>query len=134
VRAGTETLPTVVLDVAHNPDGVSTLVRGLVETFTFDRVVFVLGVLADKDHTGILRELSRLPCSLVATEPRSGRATPAHELRAAAERLGLECEAVDDALKAVDAAIHAAGPGDLVCVTGSHYLVGEVRPHLLKLR
>ncbi|MGH2820749.1 MAG: bifunctional folylpolyglutamate synthase/dihydrofolate synthase, partial [Actinomycetota bacterium] len=131
-RAGTDATPAVVLDVAHNPDGASTLVKGLVETFTFDRIVFVLGILADKDYVGILRELSRLPCSVMATEPRSGRAVGAHDLEVAAEELGLSCEAIDDATKAVDAATGAASAGDLVCVTGSHYLVGEARPYIMR--
>ena len=123
--------PTVVLDVAHNPDGVSALVNSLAEAFAFVRVVFVVGILSDKDFRGMLSELARLDCTLVFTEAKSVRSVPVDELRVAAEELGLTCEVIDDVAKAVDAAIAAADSSELVCVTGSHYVVGEARTHLL---
>jgi dihydrofolate synthase/folylpolyglutamate synthase len=123
--------PLVVLDVAHNPDGISALVTSLIETFAFDRVKFVVGVLGDKDYKGMLSELSRVPCSLVATEPKSVRSVTAEELKEAAAEMKLECEAVPDVLGAVYKSIARAKPGELVCVTGSHYVVGEIRDHLI---
>ena len=122
----------VVLDVAHNPDGAAALVAGLAEAFAFGRVGFVIGVLEDKDLDGILGELSRLPCSLVATQARTSRAVPADEVRAVAEGLGLECTVADDVAGAVDLAVGATSEIELVCVTGSHYVVGEARSHLLE--
>lgn len=118
----------VVLDVAHNPDGMSALVTSLIEAFAFDRVFVVLGILADKDYRGMLAELARMPCSLVLTEPRSVRAAPASELQDAAADFGLDSEVVDDVADAVKLARASAGVGELVCVTGSHYVVGEARP------
>ena len=130
-----ETIPgegksPIVLDVAHNPDGTSALVSGLVETFAFDRVVFVLGVLRGKDHEGILRELARVPCTLVLTEPPSGRALKVEELSKAAEELELEFAVAGSVPDAIATALEVAGPSDLVCITGSHYVIGEARSHL----
>ena len=130
-----ETIPIegrspVVLDVAHNPDGTSALVSALVETFAFDRVVFVLGVLRGKDHEGILRELARVPCSLVLTEPPSDRALKVEELSKAADDLGIENEIAGALPDALAIALEVAGPSDLVCITGSHYVIGEARSHL----
>jgi dihydrofolate synthase / folylpolyglutamate synthase len=121
---------TVVLDVAHNPDGMSAFVASLVEAFAFERAIFVLGILGDKDHRGMLAELSRVPCTLVLTQPRSVRAVPLDDLRATADDLGLEAEVIEDANDALKVAIEAAGPTDIVAVTGSHYVVGEVRRSL----
>jgi dihydrofolate synthase / folylpolyglutamate synthase len=121
----------LVLDVAHNPDGVSALVRALREEFPFEKVVFVVGILGDKDHLGMLRELTRVPCAVVFTEPTSVRSTPVSELLDAARTLGLEATAIEDVPSAVDAALAGAATSDLVCVTGSHYVVGEARAHLL---
>ncbi|MDQ3986306.1 MAG: bifunctional folylpolyglutamate synthase/dihydrofolate synthase [Actinomycetota bacterium] len=127
VRSDGTVYPTVVLDVAHNPDGVSALVRSLIEEFAFDRVHFVVGVLQDKDHRGMLAELSRVPCTVTTTTPRGVRAIEASELTSTGRELGLECETVDDPTEAITRAVHNAGPGEIVCVTGSHYVVGEIR-------
>lgn len=120
----------VVLDVAHNPEGMSAFVTSLIEAFAFTRAIVVLGVLGDKDYRGMLAELARMPCALVLTQPRSVRAVPPDELRAAADDFGLDSDVIDDANDALKVAIEAAEATDLVCVTGSHYVVGEVRSSL----
>jgi dihydrofolate synthase/folylpolyglutamate synthase len=120
----------IVLDVAHNPDGASAMVKALVETFAFERVTFVLGVLREKDHEGILRELARVPAMLVLTEPPSGRALPVAELSATADELGMENEIAGGVPDAIATALDIAAPSDLVCITGSHYIVGEARTYL----
>ena len=130
-----ETLPgrqgtSIVFDVAHNPDGMSALVTALSETFAFDQVIFVLGVLRGKDHVGMLREIARVPSSVVVTEPPSGRALPARELHAAAEELGLNSTLSSSVGEAITAALDIAGGSDLVCITGSHYVIGEARTQL----
>ncbi len=130
-----ETLPVegkgpVVLDVAHNPDGASALATALTETFAFERVIFVVGVLQGKDHEGILRELARLPASLVVTEPPSPRALPVASLSATAEAIGLESTISGSVRDAINTALEIASPTDLVCITGSHYVIGEARTHL----
>ena len=122
--------PTVVLDVAHNPDGLSALVKALVGEFAFERAHFVMGFLSDKDHEGMLVEASRVASSLVLTEPQGVRATPVDELKQAAGSIGVQSVAVKDARRAFDTALDRAEPADLVCVTGSHYLVGELRGQL----
>jgi dihydrofolate synthase/folylpolyglutamate synthase len=121
----------VVLDVAHNPEGVSALVASLREAFPFEKVVFVAGILADKDHVGMLQELTRVPGTAVFTEARSVRSRPAAELVAAASELGMESVAIEDVSSAIDAALARASGSDLIVVTGSHYVVGEARTHLL---
>ena len=123
--------PTVVLDVAHNPDGVSALVTSLAEAFALKRVHFVFGVLGDKDYHGMLTELTRLPCVVYASTPRGVRAVPADELAAAAAEHGLDAVSVDDPFAATQRAIATAESDELVCITGSHYVVGEVRARLL---
>lgn len=118
---------TVVLDVAHNPEGISALVGALAEAFAFDKVHFVLGILADKDYRGMLAELTRIPCSIIATEPKGMRGVSSHELMTSAREVGIDAEAIDDPLVAVERAIGRASRGELVCVTGSHYVVGDIR-------
>lgn len=122
---------SIVLDVAHNPEGMSALVGALVEAFGSTSVVFVLGVLADKDYRGMLLELARLDCRLVVTQAKTVRSVPPDELKRTAEELGLEATVIDDVGDAIKKARSLVVDGDLLCVTGSHYVVGEARTHLL---
>jgi dihydrofolate synthase / folylpolyglutamate synthase len=121
----------IVLDVAHNPDGMSALIGSLLEAFAFDRVVFVIGILGDKDYRGMLTELARVPCDVIATQAKTVRSVPLQELGAVAEELELPYTTIDDVGDAVKAALTTARPTDLVCVTGSHYVVGEARTLLV---
>jgi dihydrofolate synthase/folylpolyglutamate synthase len=131
VRLEGDAAVPVLLDAAHNPDGMAALVNGLVEAFAFERAIFVVGILDDKDYGGMLSELARVPASIIATQPVSVRAVPVADLVLAAQERGLDCVGVEDVPGAVDAALAAAAETDLVCITGSHYVVGEARTHLL---
>lgn len=122
----------LVLDVAHNPDGMSSLVSALVDSFAFDRLVVVAGFLDDKDYESMILELARVAAVLVATAARTARAVPAAEVARAAAVHGVSASIEQTVPAAVRAALAAAGPEDLVCVTGSHYVVGEARSHLLE--
>jgi len=121
--------PTIIVDAAHNPHGAESLVAGLDEYFDFDEVVFVFGVLADKDAEGIAAVLARTGGSFLVTRPDSERARDAAGLAAAvAVRVGADrvraVERLDDALD--DARAWAAeAPKRAVVVTGSIALVGE---------
>lgn len=121
----------VILDVAHNPDGMSALMSSLLEAFAFERVIFVFGVLADKDYKGMLAEMARVPCTVVIAKPASGRAVSVDGIAAAAAEIGLESSSFGRVADAMESAMVAAREGDLVCVTGSHYVVGEARDVLL---
>ncbi|MDQ3941117.1 MAG: bifunctional folylpolyglutamate synthase/dihydrofolate synthase [Actinomycetota bacterium] len=131
VKPNRESAAQVVLDVAHNPDGMSALVTSLVETFPFERVLFVVGILTGKDYEGMLREMARIPCRLLVTRPQNARAIEVDELERAATSLGLDASAAGDVSTAIDAALHVATSDDLICITGSHYVVGEARTFLL---
>lgn len=132
IPMGVEAAATVLLDVAHNPDGISALVSSLAGTFTFDRVVFVLGVSEDKDYIGMITELGRLRCSIVATRAESRSSIPPSSIAEAAQGLGLPCAIVEGVGAATAAARADAEVDDLVCITGSHYVVGEARRFLLE--
>jgi dihydrofolate synthase / folylpolyglutamate synthase len=121
----------LLLDVAHNPDGMSALVKSLIEAFAFERAIVVLGILGDKDYRGMLSELARIPCSIIATRAKTVRSVPVDDLRGAAEELGINCDMVEDVDAAVGRAVSMARDNELICVTGSHYVVGEARTYLL---
>jgi dihydrofolate synthase/folylpolyglutamate synthase len=116
--------PAVILDVAHNTDGIRQLVQQI-ELTSHHQLHIILGMVKDKD---IDRVLALLPknATYYFTKAQIPRALPEKELaeKAAVVGLsGLEFSEVNEALKA--ALLHAH-PDDLVIVCGSVFLVGEV--------
>jgi dihydrofolate synthase/folylpolyglutamate synthase len=129
--------PTILLDAAHNPAGATALAIAVAESFTFERLVGIVGVLADKDVRGILEQLSETLDLVIATNSSSPRAMPARDLAdIAIEVFGPERVAVAERLPdAIEAAVELAEGADLgagaVLITGSVVTVGEARALLL---
>lgn len=121
-----ERRPTIVADVAHNPDGASALMRSIPDVFDYDRLIAVVGVMGDKDVRGLLSALVDRVDLVVLTKPATPRAADLEELQAISDDLGLEHLAVPTAGAAIERALSEAGEGDLVLVTGSHYTVGDI--------
>ncbi|MFC9771135.1 MULTISPECIES: bifunctional folylpolyglutamate synthase/dihydrofolate synthase [unclassified Pseudarthrobacter] len=130
--------PTIVVDAAHNPDGIKASAAALKEAFTFSRLVPVVGVLKEKDAEEILRELKEslgdVAEEFCFTQSNSPRAVPAAELAELAIDLGFGEdnvhveEKLDDALEwAVERAEANDDLSGGVLVTGSITLVAEAR-------
>jgi dihydrofolate synthase / folylpolyglutamate synthase len=122
-----ESVGGVLLDGAHNPDGAAALASALRSMHPGRPVELVLGVLADKDHAGMLAALVPASRRLHVVTPASPRARPAAELARAARALGAETDVHATVPEAMACARAAAGESGLVCVAGSLYLVGEAR-------
>jgi dihydrofolate synthase/folylpolyglutamate synthase len=118
--------PTVVADVAHNPDGAAALTASLPEVFDYERLIAVVGVMGDKDVRGFLAELVDRVDLAILTMPATPRSAGLEELAAIAEDLGLPHRSVPTAGAAIESALSEAREGDLVLVTGSHYTVGDI--------
>lgn len=119
--------PTVVLDGAHNPDKIGSLAASLREVYGQRRIVLVFGVLESKNYRDMLTALLPLVDAVVTTAPRVLAKPAVEAVDIAAIVTDLPVVAVDMPLDAVDAALAQAGPDDLVLVSGSLYLVGNVR-------
>lgn len=121
--------PDVLLDGAHNPQKAAALAASLAEIFPERRLLLVVGALTTKDAAGILAPFARQTAHLIVTVPHVLGKTGADPERFAAQarELGFATRSEPDPAAAVRLAIQRAGPGDLVCVMGSLYLVGEVR-------
>jgi dihydrofolate synthase / folylpolyglutamate synthase len=123
--------PVVLLDGGHNPAALARLADDVPRLAEGRPVTVVFGMMADKDLGASLAELRRLgPAAVVFTAADSPRAAPPADL-AAAWGGG---EAVGGALRAVERGLELAGPGGLLLVCGSLYLVGEVRSWALARR
>jgi dihydrofolate synthase/folylpolyglutamate synthase len=117
----------VLLDGAHNPDGAAALAAALATLHPGRPVELVFGVLADKDHAGMLRALAPVARRLHLVAPATPRARSAADLHAGARALGAAADLHRELADALACARRAAEDGALVCVAGSLYLVGEAR-------
>ncbi|GAB3250002.1 folylpolyglutamate synthase/dihydrofolate synthase family protein [Alteromonas gracilis] len=130
--------PTIVLDAAHNPAAAKVLVEALEDSFTFDPLVGVVAMMADKDIEAVLVELEQVMAHIVCTQnslPRSMRAADLAEVARGVfghDRVTEEprmLDALDQAAalaEAGGAVGQSIGSGG-VLVTGSVVTVGEMR-------
>lgn len=118
--------PAVLIDGAHNADSAQKLAAYLRNKCRFGRLWLILGVTADKNVPGILEPLLPLADGIFVTQANHPRATRAATLQEAAAVLGYAVQTRADIGDSVRAAWTAAGPSDLICVTGSLFVVGDL--------
>jgi dihydrofolate synthase/folylpolyglutamate synthase len=120
--------PIVVLDTAHNPDGVEALLEALPEVTGGRRPLVVMAsILDDKDAAAMLRNLLPRCDAVIFTSSHNPRALPPPTLLSLSDQLGgPPAEVVPDPRQALDRAVELAGaPGAVVAIGGSH-LVGDL--------
>jgi dihydrofolate synthase/folylpolyglutamate synthase len=126
--------PLVILDGAHNHEGARFLREALGQYLPERDVIFVIGMLGEKEREKVAQELAPAARAVVVTRPNSPRAGAWAELAEAVRPYCPAVEVVEDPWRAVGRALEMAGPRDAVVVTGSLYTVGEVRERFLKNR
>ncbi|MCF8010546.1 MAG: bifunctional folylpolyglutamate synthase/dihydrofolate synthase [Clostridiales bacterium] len=124
--------PLILIDAAHNYDGAKSLRSALDEYFPQRRVVLVMGMLGDKERARVVAELAPRACAAIITRPNSPRAGDWHELAGEIEPWVAGVEVIEDIEKAVYRGISMAGDEDIVCITGSFYMVAEAREYLVE--
>ncbi len=121
--------PGVIFDVAHNPDKAENLVRSLRALFPERHFTFVIAIGESKDAGEILRVLAQVPATLVFTsfDARGRIATKPQRLARIAESAGLWGRAVPDPVEAFSIARRSSGSDEIIVVTGSTFVVAELR-------
>ncbi len=119
--------PDIVLDGAHNPAGTSVLARALLSDFSFEKLVVIFGVLNDKDARGMIRKLKDIVDVFIFTRPPGERGCDPQKLAGFVENFRGKIEMINIPGEALTRALKIAGSKDLICVTGSLYLVAEVK-------
>ena len=126
--------PFMVVDGAHNPDSITKLAAALKESFPYDRLVVIFGVSGDKDIDAMLGTLVPECDLLITTMARHPRAADPRDLAGRAVPLlapGKLLSVSENVAGAVEQGLAWARPGDLLCGTGSIFVVGEIREALL---
>lgn len=123
--------PLLVIDGAHNGDSARRLAQALKAHFSYRRLLLVVGLNSDKDLAAFARELAPLDPDVIATRSHLPRAAAPEAVGDAFRTEGCPVRTAPAVAEAVDDALNEAGPGDLVCVTGSLYVVAEARGWVL---
>lgn len=121
--------PSVLFDIAHNAEKAEHLVRSLQEHFPDRRFTFVVAIGESKDAREILRQLAALPAKFIFTsfEIAGRTATKPQRLAAIAETLGSWGRVVQDPVEAMEIARRTSGADEIIVVTGSTFIVAEIR-------
>ena len=118
--------PLLVVDGAHNPDSARKLKQSLAEYFDFDRAILIMGASSDKNADGMVSELAPLFDEVIVTRSRHPRAMEPNQLEDEFKRHGVKTRRVEAVPEALSLAMSIAGAQDLICVTGSLFVVAEV--------
>lgn len=123
--------PKVVLDGAHNAESMKCLMKALGAHFTYDSLVVIFGCAADKDIEGMLTFLDTGADKVIFTRAADNKraADPKELHRRFTDLTGKMSQVAEDFESAVKTARRAVTREDLICVTGSFYLVGEARKY-----
>lgn len=136
LQAPTATTPGILLDGAHNGDSATRLVQALHDLYPGYRFWFLVGITRDKDIAGILQPLLSQASGAVAIRSSHPRAADPQHLQQAAASLGYALDVSPDLLQALQtlwqqavrvrtAAANVAA-GDMICVTGSLFIAGDL--------
>lgn len=118
--------PTILLDCAHNVDSAIRLRHALTHDYEYEKLWLIFGASAGKDVAGMLAELLPLAAGAVATISTHPRADAPEEIVRLAAQSGCPMTADPDLTQAVSQTWQKAGPRDLICVTGSIFVVGDL--------
>jgi dihydrofolate synthase/folylpolyglutamate synthase len=121
--------PSIVFDVAHNPDKAASLAVALRETFGDRRFAFVVAISETKDAAAVLRPWLELPATFVFTTFETPGRTAERPQRLAniAEAHGVSARAISDPLEALSVVRRQAESSHVVVVTGSTFHAGVLR-------
>jgi dihydrofolate synthase / folylpolyglutamate synthase len=128
-----QSAPDIYVDGAHNPGAARELAAFWEENFAGRKIFVVYGALRDKAVDEIAGVLFPHAAEVVFTEPRTSRAISAAQLSEIAAHHAPRSLVIADAEQALDYVLSKAVPQDAIFVTGSLYLVGQLR-HYWKQR
>lgn len=119
--------PYVLLDGAHNIDGIDKLSRSLETYFRYKRLYLIIGILTDKQVEEMLQTITTKAEMVIAVTPNTERAEQAGVLKDKIIKINPKCEAYGDYEEAFKYAYSLCGTEDLLVVCGSLYMIGDMR-------
>ncbi len=122
--------PRIMIDAAHNAASIQALIHAIGQNIPYDSMVMIFGCNADKDVKGMLQKLQYGADKVVFTRSSSPRAMSPEDLAEIyTEICGKMYQTAPTLLQALQIAKSAVSKGDLICITGSFYLIGQAKTH-----
>ena len=125
-------MPLVLLDGAHNLQGIEALVDTVKRGLAGRRLAVVMGMLSDKQYDECVGLMARLADKLFAVKPDNARALEAEEVAAVARAHGGDSQAYNDMDEAVRAALEFCGTDGAVVICGSLYMADKMRSAVVR--
>jgi dihydrofolate synthase/folylpolyglutamate synthase len=123
--------PRIIVDAAHNAASIDAFMRAVGQHVPYDSMVVIFGCCADKDVEGMLGRIAGGADKVIFTRVNNIRTANPHELAMRyTEQYGKMAQVADTLRDALEIAYRAVTKEDLICITGSFYLVGEAKKML----
>ena len=119
--------PCVVIDGAHNIQGITQLDKNIKKYFKYDDLYLILGILADKDVDHMVKVITPQAKKVFTVTPNSIRAETSEELMGVVKKYNQDCQAYSDYKNAFEDALKLCKKDDLLLISGSLYMIGEMR-------
>jgi dihydrofolate synthase/folylpolyglutamate synthase len=120
--------PRILVDGAHNAASIRALIQATGQHIPYDSMVVIFGCCEDKDVAGMLEQLQFGADKVIFTRVNSPRSIYPDDLaKMYTELCGKMCQTAATLKEALQIAKPAVTTGDLICITGSFYLVGEAK-------
>lgn len=120
--------PRIMVDGAHNAASVNALMRAIGQNVPYDSMVIIFGCQKDKDITGMLQHVRLGADKVIFTTTGSPRSADPVRLAAQFGEMSHKmCQVADDLDDALSIATRAVTRDDLICITGSFYLIGRAK-------
>ncbi|GCD12948.1 bifunctional folylpolyglutamate synthase/dihydrofolate synthase [Clostridium tagluense] len=119
--------PLVVIDGAHNIDGIKNLTESIDMYFNYNKIILILGILADKQVEEMIKTIVPKASRVITVTPHSQRAELSQQLKVQVEKYSGSCESIENYEEAYKKALSYCEQEDLLLVCGSLYMVGDMR-------
>ncbi|HHU33504.1 MAG: bifunctional folylpolyglutamate synthase/dihydrofolate synthase [Zhaonellaceae bacterium] len=123
--------PMILLDAAHNVDGAVSLKHALKHIFKYKKLILVIGMLADKERHKVMEALGPLAHTVIVTKPNNPRATNWQSMAEVASKYTSQVFVEEKIEGAVEKGLTLIEKDDLLCITGSIYMVADARAYLM---
>jgi len=120
--------PRIMIDGAHNAASIQALIHAIGQNIPYDSMVIIFGCNNDKDVVGMLDKLQYGADKVIFTRSNSAKAMSPEDLADMyTEICGKMCQSAVSLGEALQLARSAVSKEDLICITGSFYLIGEAK-------
>ena len=126
--------PLVVIDGAHNIDGIGKLRISVDKYLNYNRLILIVGILGDKEVSKMLNVITDKASYVIVTEPHNYRAESSSVLYEKVKEKGIECFDIEDYEEAYKKALSLGNDDDLILVCGSLYMIGDMRKIIRKCK